>query len=64
MINFFKQRNINEQACIGVKIMKNKRNLGALLLSALVLIAALVFIDNVLSRGENHEWSRVVFYVS
>ena len=44
--------------------MKSKKNLGTLLLSALVLIPILLFIGNVLSNAENPEWSKVVFFVS
>lgn len=44
--------------------MKRKKELNLLLLSALVLISALVFIDNVLSNSENPNWSKVVFFVS
>ena len=47
-----------------MKKMKNKRNLGILLLSAPVLIPILVFIGNVLSKAENPESSKVVFIVS
>jgi len=44
--------------------MKRKKKLSLLLLSALVLISTLVFIDNVLSNPENPNWSKVVFFVS
>ena len=44
--------------------MKRKRELSLLLLSALVLISALVSIDGVLSNPENPNWSKVVFFVS
>ena len=46
------------------KKMKSKKNLGTLLLSALVLIPILLFIGNVLSNAENPEWYMVVFFVS
>ena len=44
--------------------MKRKKDLSLLLLSALVLISALVSVDNVLSNPENPNWSKVVFFVS
>jgi len=44
--------------------MKGKKELGLLILSALVLIATLVFFDNVFSTAENPAWPRAVFFVS
>lgn len=44
--------------------MKRKKELGTLILSALVLIPILVFIGNVLSSPENPNWSKVAFFVS
>jgi len=44
--------------------MQSKKLLGILILSALVLITVLAFIDNVLSKAENPVLSKVVFYVS
>ena len=44
--------------------MKRKKQLGALLLSTLVLIPILIFIGNVQPDVENPEASKVVFYVS
>ncbi len=44
--------------------MKRKKELSLLLLSALVLISALVSIDDGLSNSENPKWSKVVFFVS
>jgi len=44
--------------------MKRKKELSLLLLSALVLISAVVSIDDVLSNSENPKWSKVVFFVS
>jgi hypothetical protein len=44
--------------------MKSKQILGALLLSAPVLIPILIFIGNVQPGVENPEASKVVFFVS
>jgi hypothetical protein len=44
--------------------MKRKKELGAFLLSALVLIPILIFIGNVQPDVENPESSKVIFYVS
>jgi hypothetical protein len=44
--------------------MKRKKQLGVLLLAAIVLIPILIFIGNVQPDVENPESSKVVFYVS
>ena len=44
--------------------MKGKKQFSILILSALVLIAVLVLIDNVLSKTESPALTRAVFYVS
>lgn len=44
--------------------MKSKKDLGILLLSALVLISILVFNGGLVSKSENRELPKVVFYVS
>lgn len=44
--------------------MKNKKQWGMLLISALVLSSVLVLIENVNSKGENTALSKAVFYVS
>jgi hypothetical protein len=47
-----------------IKKMKGKKESGLIILSALVLIATLVFFDNVFSTAENPAWPRAVFFVS
>ena len=47
-----------------IQKMQSKKLLGILILSALVLITVLAFIDKVLSKAENSGLSKVVFYVS
>jgi hypothetical protein len=44
--------------------MKREKRLGALLLSALVLIAVLIFIEKVQPDVEHPKLPKVVFYVS
>ena len=44
--------------------INNIKNLGILLLSALVLIPILIFIENVLPDTRKSEWPEVVFFVS
>jgi hypothetical protein len=44
--------------------MKRKKQVGALLLSALVLIPILIFIENVQPDIGTFQSSKVVFYVS
>jgi len=44
--------------------MKRKKELTTLLLAALVLISALVFIGNLRSSPENPNGSKAVFFVS
>jgi hypothetical protein len=44
--------------------MNDKKNLATLLLSSLVLIPILIFIENILPDTGNSEWSEVVFFVS
>jgi len=55
---------IVRRSCQEMSRMKRKKELSLWLLSALVLISTLVFIDNVLSNPENPNWSKVVFFVS
>ena len=44
--------------------MKSKKESGLLILSVLLLIATLVFFDNVFSTSVNPAWPRAVFFVS
>jgi len=54
-----------EEQALNVRIkMKDKKKLGMLLISALMLSAVLVLIDNMKSKGENSALSKAVFYVS
>jgi hypothetical protein len=55
---------IVRRSCRELKKMKSKKELGILLLSALVLYPMLVIFGNVLSKDENLELSEVVFFVS
>ena len=63
MINLFYNLK-NLPGCKVNKKMKSKKQLGLVISSALVLIAVLVLMDNVLSKTENPALSRTVFYVS
>ena len=44
--------------------MKNKKKLAAWLLAAIVLVPALMLINNTMSNAEKPELSKVVFFVS
>jgi hypothetical protein len=44
--------------------MRSKKQIVILIMSAIVLTTGLLFIDNVLSKDEDPESSKVVFYVS
>ena len=49
---------------LGESKMENDRQLGTLLLSALVLIALMVFLSNVLPEGKNPDLAGAEFLVS
>ena len=55
---------IVERGCKEIKKMKNKKQLGLAVLLALGLVFIIIVTANLLSKDENRELSKAVFYVA